>query len=89
VRWFLAGLLIANSAATFAGIDPSRRFVAIGSLTVKSLIVFSLMLAGVLGSWSPEAGPWQDARPEAIVTGTMLLMLAAALRHGLAGRRTK
>ncbi len=55
---------------------------------MKSLIVVSLIVAGVLGSW-PSVAPGQDARPEAIVTGAMLLMVATALRHGLPGRRAK
>ena len=59
----------------------------------KSLIIVSLMAAGVLGSWaSPVAvqtAETLDARPEALVTGLALLTLATVLRQVAGGGRAK
>ena len=59
---------------------------------MKSLIVITISIAGALGATvSPLAGAPQlplDARPEALVTGGVLLVLAAILRRGRNAKAT-
>jgi hypothetical protein len=58
----------------------------------KSLTLFWLAAIGVVGSWtgpSMQSTEPLDARPEALVTGLTLLMLATVLRHVAGGGRAK
>ena len=60
---------------------------------VKALIVLLLSIAAAaLSAQAPAAAAVllpHDARPEAIVTGATLLLLAALIKRGLATRREK
>jgi hypothetical protein len=58
---------------------------------VKTLIAFCVMAVGVAGSWAGSlSGPPADAvdvRPEAVITGATLLILATILRQHSSSRR--
>ena len=64
-----------------------------GVTLMKSLLALSLLIAAAVvsaqGVRTDEFLSLHDARPEAIGTGTALLVLASLLRRGLAGRRAK
>ena len=59
---------------------------------MKSVMLITLWIAGTLGAsvspWSVGVERALDARPEALVTGGLLLMLAALLRRGQRAKAT-
>jgi hypothetical protein len=59
---------------------------------MKVIILGSVVSAFALQLAGPISGSWMlalDARPEAIVTGSTLLLLASILRRRLSHRRVK
>ena len=56
---------------------------------MKLTLVVSMVMAGLGAAIWPTSAPWVhtlDARPEAIATGSALLVLASILRRNFADR---
>jgi hypothetical protein len=60
---------------------------------MKTIIVLAMTTATVSGAMGMSAAPsWAaafDARPEALMVGASLLLLASLIRHGSAQKHTK
>ena len=62
---------------------------------MRPVVLLSLLLVAVVGSTQAQSSAtWvsvavHDARPEAIMTGSALFVLASLLRRGVTGRRAK